>query len=159
MVKDRAFTIIKDTREKDGWLFLPEVKKANRFQCMGTKIECLHTGDYTIEGYADQILIERKAGFQELFQNMIPKENKARFLAEMDRMIDVPYKYLVIETNLVKDQWGMTLPQLKYGPYVSTICDWLIELQMKYNIVPIFAGDCSEKIVRKIFENFLRRHR
>ena len=49
------YTVIKDTREQNGWSFSQYDK------CAGMEIGTLHTGDYTLRGFEDVICIERKA--------------------------------------------------------------------------------------------------
>jgi len=153
-------TIIRDTREKEdqGWFFEPEEKVSGKIQVLGTQVSCLDAADYSLLGYEDQIRIERKAGFQELFGNMCPAENKDRFEREMEKLREIPFKYLIVETNLNRDSWGMSIPQMYRGPNAGKVFEWLIQLQQEYNITPLFTGDCGKKVVRRIFETFIRKY-
>lgn len=86
------FTVIKDTREQDGYYF-------SAFNtCAGMIEHKLDTGDYTIQGLEDKICIERKGCVEELAVNLGQK--KHAFLNEIDRMKDFPHKFLILEFSL-----------------------------------------------------------
>ena len=68
MPKARPFTIIKDTREKQGYTFQPS--KTQYHVCKGMVSRKLDTGDYSLEGLEDKICIERKASVVELANNV-----------------------------------------------------------------------------------------
>ncbi len=156
-----SYHILRDSREKDGegWYWPAEDKQPGKIQIVGTKTACLDSADYTLEGFEDTVRIERKAGFAEMFGNMIPKDHKDRFEREMERLRGIPHKYIIIETNVSKDVLSLGVPQMGFkGPPISAITKWLFELQMQYGIVPIFAGDCGKKFARQIFENIVRKY-
>ena len=83
------YTVIKDTREQDGWFF------GEYDKCEGMEIGTLHTGDYTLKGYEDVVCIERKASVSEISMNLGRK--KQAFFNEMDRMKDFHFRYLLLE--------------------------------------------------------------
>ena len=83
------YTVIKDTREQDGWFFSKYDK------CSGMETSSLHTGDYTIKGFEDVVCVERKASISELANNLGKK--KKAFYAEMQRIKDFPFKFLIFE--------------------------------------------------------------
>lgn len=86
------FTVIKDTREQDGYYF-------SAFNtCAGMIEHKLDTGDYTIQGLEDKLCIERKGCVEELAVNLGQK--KHAFLDEIERMRDFPHKFLVLEFSL-----------------------------------------------------------
>ena len=78
------FTVIKDTREQEGYYF----GKFNT--CAGMVERKLDTGDYSIEGMEDKICIERK-GCVELAQNLGSK--KTTFMKEIERMESFPHNF------------------------------------------------------------------
>ena len=99
------FTIIKDTREKDGWNF--------EFydNCKGVEIRGLKTGDYTVEGLEESLCIERKASTAEISTNL-GKERK-RFEAELERMSKFSFSYILCEfscENLMEFPKNSTIP-------------------------------------------------
>jgi len=86
------FTVIKDTREQEGYFF-------SAFNtCAGMIEQKLDTGDYTIQGFEDKICIERKGCVEELAVNLGQK--KHAFLNEIERMKDFPHKFLILEFSL-----------------------------------------------------------
>lgn len=86
------FTVIKDTREQDGYFF------SEYNTCAGMIEQKLDTGDYSILGMEDKICIERKGSVEELAVNLGQK--KYAFLAEIERMASFPHKFLVLEFSL-----------------------------------------------------------
>jgi hypothetical protein len=157
-MKYETFSVVRDTREKEGWIFEKEEKKPSKFQLLDTVVGTLNAGDYSIKGMESEIIIERKNGLCELFGNMVPKEHKERFEREMERLQHIKHKYLIIESNLNRDIWGLSVQQFKFPIPCSKIVDWLIELEQEYGIRIWFVGDAGKKVVRKIFENFLRKN-
>ena len=86
------FTVIKDTREQDGYYF-------SAFNtCAGMIEHKLDTGDYTIQGLEDKVCVERKGCVEELAVNLGQK--KYAFLNEIDRMKIFPHKFLILEFSL-----------------------------------------------------------
>ncbi len=152
-------TVKIDTREQTPWIFEPELNKRSGYKTRiaGSEIGTLSEGDYSLIGFEDQIRIERKVGFGELFGNFCPKEHKDRFEREMERLRPIPYKYLLVESNLSKDIMGLSVGQMFKGPPCSKVFKWLNELQMDYGINVMFVGDCGKKVARTIFENFIKR--
>lgn len=85
----KNYTVIKDTREQDGWIFSPYDR------CQGMEINTLHTGDYTLKGFEDVVCVERKASVSEIATNLGKK--KKAFYNEMERMKDFNFRYLMLE--------------------------------------------------------------
>ena len=51
MVAVPNYTVIKDTREQNGWSF-------NEYdKCNGMELEALHTGDYTLKGFEEVVCV------------------------------------------------------------------------------------------------------
>jgi len=86
-------TIIVDTREKS-----PHKFKKIQGSCNGYKIKKLDVGDYSLEGFEDYIIIERKNGIDELV-GCFGKE-RDRFMRELENLADVPFRYIVVEEDL-----------------------------------------------------------
>jgi hypothetical protein len=87
--KTSKYTVIKDTREQDGWFFSPYDK------CEGMEVGTLHTGDYTLKGFEEIVCVERKASVTEIAMNLGRK--KKTFYDEMERMKDYHFRFLVLE--------------------------------------------------------------
>ncbi len=85
----KNYTVIKDTREQEGWIFSPYDR------CDGMQIDTLHTGDYTLKGFEDVVCVERKASVSEIATNLAKK--KKAFYNAMERMKDFNFRYLMLE--------------------------------------------------------------
>ena len=134
-----GYKVIKDTREKDGWTFTEYDK------CKGMELGTLHTGDYTLEGFEDVVCIERKASTSEIAMNLGRK--KTAFLAEMERMRDYEFSFLICEFDMedvLKFPKGSGIPA-KAKPYVKItgkyLLKCLIEFQLWYDTKIIFCGN------------------
>lgn len=79
--------VIQDTQEKIPFDF--------SFYDVEVKVKKIPTADYTLEGYEDVILIERKASVDEIAGNFTKK--KSAWWKEMKRMSEVQYKYILCE--------------------------------------------------------------
>ena len=88
--KAPSFTVIRDTREQEGYYF------SEYDTCAGMIDQKLDTGDYSIVGMEEKICIERKGSVEELAINLGQK--KHAFLNEIERMTDfpVPFNFSII---------------------------------------------------------------
>ena len=68
MPKAPAYTVIKDTREQDGYTF--ERFESRYHACAGMVVQKLDTGDYSLVGLEDKLCIERKGRISELAINL-----------------------------------------------------------------------------------------
>jgi len=133
------FTVIKDTREQDGYFF------SNFDTCAGMVEEKLDTGDYSIKGMEDKICIERKGCVEELAVNLGQK--KHTFLAEIDRMASFPFKFIVLEfslEDLIKFPHETRIPVKNKGSLKITgkyMLKCLIEFQLYNNVQVLFCGN------------------
>lgn len=150
----KKFKVIKDTREQDGWEF--HVSSS----CTGMEIGTLKTGDYTIEGYEDIVVIERKGKIEEFAANIV----QPRFEEELKRLEKFKHPFAVLEftlhdiinfpasTNIPKNKWHT----VKVRPYF--ILKRFVELQIKYKTKFILAGpyglDVAGSIFRRIVETY-----
>ena len=84
-----SYTVIKDTREQDGWFFSPYDR------CKGMEVATMKTGDYTIKGHEDLVCVERKGPITEIATNLGKK--KKPFQAEMERMKSFDFRFILLE--------------------------------------------------------------
>ena len=63
-MKTPPFTVIKDTREQDGWTF--ERFDTRYHTCTGMVLQKLETGDYSLKGMENIFCVERKGSVAEL---------------------------------------------------------------------------------------------
>lgn len=85
----KDFTLIVDVHEKKPWIFTPDEVMIN------IKHEKLKTGDYSIEGFEDEVCVERKNGVAELA--MWLGRNKRICNEQLTRMKHMKYKMLIVE--------------------------------------------------------------
>lgn len=156
MIKYCDFEVLQDQRENYPWSFEIEEKEQGKFTCTGTTVKQLKTGDYTIKGFEHKLSIEKKSGIYEIANNFLTKKTRERFIREMERMKDIDYKYILIEGNIDKDKLKLGIPKSKYGPPMSVVVKWLMQISIKYNVHVMFVGDCGPKIARYIMEEFLK---
>ena len=132
------FTVIKDTREQEGYFFKEYDK------CAGMVERKLDTGDYSIEGMEDKICIERKGCVEELAQNLGKK--KHAFINEIERMKSFPHKFIVLEfslEDLVDFPENSRIPEAQKKTLRITgkyMLKCLMEFQLKDNIHVVFCG-------------------
>lgn len=148
-----SYTVTRDTREKQGygWEFSksPENKKPPK--CLGTVIDYLHTGDYSIKGYEDLVSVERKQDYSELWHNYMEKDT---FEKEMERISKFKYKYMLIETSLTSDHFSLSPSQLSKVPG-KVLLAWLCRISSQYGINIIPVGSVGKKYCQLIFENVI----
>jgi len=133
------FTVIKDTREQDGYFF----KEYNA--CAGMIEHKLDTGDYTIQGLEDKICIERKGCVEELAINLGQK--KYTFLEEIERMAPFDHKFLILEfslEDLIKFPEETRIPIKNKASVKITgkyMLKCLFEFQLYNNVHVLFCGN------------------
>jgi hypothetical protein len=133
------YTVIKDTREQDGWFFSPYDK------CEGMLSGTLHTGDYTIRGFEDVVCVERKASVSEIAMNLGRK--KKSFQDEMERMKDFQFSFLICEfdmEDILKYPEGSRVPHEARSQVRVTgkyLLKCLMEFQIWYDTKIIFCGN------------------
>ncbi len=104
---ETPYTALVDTREQAGWWF-PESGR-----CLGSRRVTLRTGDYSLLGFEDRFLIERKRNLAELSQNLF----QPRFHRELARLDEVPHAYLFLEfdwAQLIEFPVGSGIPESKW---------------------------------------------
>lgn len=137
--KAPQYTVIKDTREQEGYFF-------NEFNtCKGMVERKLDTGDYSIDGLEDKICIERKGCIEELAVNLGQK--KHAFLDEIDRMKTFDHKFLILEfslEDLLKFPDESRIPDKNKSSLKITgkyILKCLMEFQIYDGIQVVFCGN------------------
>jgi ERCC4-type nuclease len=117
-----AFVILIDTREQLP-LALPNARRAT-----------LSTGDYSIEGYVDQIAVERKS-LADLYGCF--GQSRERFERELERLAAYPYPAIVIEATLADVEHGPRFSQIHSNSAIGSLIAW----GTKYRIPVWLAGD------------------
>lgn len=149
------YTIIKDSREQKGWTFDAHVLDHRPPRCEGMVTGTLKTGDYSLVGYTDILVIERKANFSELWGNYSSKKRPA-FEDEMQRMSKIKYSYIIIESLFTSDIMELSPPQFARGVPGKSLIRWLMNLSVKYGVHIIPAGSCGRQIAQMLCEEVIR---
>ncbi len=158
-IKNEDYEIICDTREQD--TLIQDTLIKNGIQATREKLD---TGDYAIRyqgEYIPNILIERKAGLDELLGNLmdpVKDENKDnRFIRELKRAKEAGVKLFL----LIQDK-NYYIKLLK-GEYISHVhpnasAAMVISLMAKFDNLHIIACDRKESpsMVHKILYYHLR---
>jgi ERCC4-type nuclease len=143
-----GYTVIKDTREQQGWDFCSSTS------CDGMIVTALHTGDYSLRGYENKFTIERKGLLAEFAKNI----NQGRFEKELERLEKFEHPFIILEftmDDLLNFPQGTGIPK-KYWPQLR-VTKWVIlkkflELQMKYKTKIIFAGKQGKEVASSLFK-------
>jgi ERCC4-type nuclease len=157
MGKIRPFTIIKDTREKQGYTF--EASRTKYHVCKGMVVRKLDTGDYSVEGLEDKVCVERKASVVELANNV--GVSRRRFDAEIERMKEFPHRFLILEfslTDLMDFPEGSDVPEKEIKKLRITnkyMLRYLMELQINHGVNVIFCD--SKKNAKWTVLSILKR--
>ena len=153
MKENTKFTVIRDTREKEGfgWEFGPNEIFAT------TLIKKLDSGDYSLLGYEREISIERKKNTGELAKNIF----EPRFEKELVRLQEYKHSYIVCEftyndlltfpvnSGIPKNLWWKVKMSSKF--LHSTVSRYMLQ----YNTQIIFAGKYGKECVEQLFKSFI----
>jgi len=150
-----SYTVIRDTREKEGhgWEFKKHKEEKRPPRCNGMIEQTLETGDYTLVGYEDLLIIERKADYCELWVNYGKRQ---LFEEEMERMKNIKYKYILIESHLTKDHFSLSPPQFQRNVPGKALINWLVSLSAEYGVHIVPVGECGKPYAQYIFESIIR---
>ena len=157
MTNAPSYTVVKDSREQDGYTF--DRFTSRYHECKGMVVRKLDTGDYSIEGLEDKVCIERKGRISELAINL--GKDKHRFMREIKRMKEFPFKFLVLEFSLedvMSFPEGSDIPDENWNSLKITnkyMLKMLIEFQMYDDIHVIFCG--SKKNAKLVVSSILKR--
>lgn len=142
--------VLRDTSEKlgHGWWFGPDdivetTEKANLF-----------TGDYTLRGYEQDFIIERKGSTSEFSMNIFEK----RFEDEMIRLDEFKWSFIVCEftfEDLLSFPVNSGIPprfwkKLKVNS--SYLISAFLRYQVRYKTKIILAGEQAQVIATKLFK-------
>lgn len=150
MHKKKRFRVTRDSREqKDhGWLFSPSAN------CEGTDTSTLPTGDYTLQGFEEVFIIERKGSVAEFYGNVF----EDRFEAELLRLEEFKYPFIILEftlgqlssfpygSGIPKSEW----PKLKANGSFLLKKFWEYQFRFKTRIIP--AGKKGKEAALSLFK-------
>jgi len=142
------FKIIRDSREKKGcgWRFRASSN------CSGMLTRKLETGDYSIDGYEDLIMIERKT-IGDLWGTLT--FGRDRFIKELERAKEIPARFIIIEATLKDINAGIRYSKVQPDFIIAS----LISFQIKYGVQVVFtdkrvdvAQAYARKLITKLFQ-------
>lgn len=149
------FTLIVDTREQKPLSFshIRERVKGEKTQLLvKTKRHKLDTGDYSIEGYEDQIVWERKS-VPDAYSTFT--RDRKRWERELERMLNIQYRFLIIEADEKR------FYDYRFGQHVAkSVYRSLIAWELRYGLRVHFChtrNDAARRIVRTA-ERFWKDH-
>ena len=133
-------TFLIDTREQQPYEFDLETVEVKR--------QALVAGDYSIDGFEDQVCIERKS-LQDYVQSVIKQRD--RFLREVKKLTEMPHCCIVVECDL-SDVMGK---RYRSGAHPNSVLGATLSLMIDHKIPVCF---CSDRQLAKTFtEMYLKR--
>ena len=133
-------TFLIDTREQQPYEFDLETVEVKR--------QALVAGDYSIDGFEDQVCIERKS-LQDYVQSVIKQRD--RFLREVKKLTEMPHCCIVVECDL-SDVMGK---RYRSGVHPNSVLGATLSLMIDHKVPVCF---CSDRQLAKTFtEMYLKR--
>ena len=155
---ESPFTILRDTREKKPWgfkrIYTNEQGVQKRIRTPIQKI-FLETGDYSILGASDSILIERKSG-RDLVHTVAGRRDP--FVRELERLSACDHGLVIVENEWAWCQhYCDTQTMMSPRSFDSSILAW----QLRYPVKWLFRPDrkTAQKTAWKIFDLYWRKFR
>jgi len=138
----RQPVVVVDTREQKPYRFPRSVT------------QMLQTGDYSIQGFEDQVTIERKTK-QDAYSSL--GGGRARFQREMERLADFDYAAVVIETSLPDFLTPPPFSRLNPNSAICTLLAWSV----RYGVHVFFAGDRANgnNVARQLLTKYWLYHK
>lgn len=139
------YRILIDSREK----------KPYNFKGEETLVCPLKTGDYSIEIFgkscADDIIVERKEMGD--FISCVCQQ-RDRFLKELERSMDIPHFFIVIEGDWKEIEVGNYYSKINSNSIIESILGW----QIKYGCNIILAGNRvrGQRLTKKLLLHYLK---
>ena len=131
--------VLVDSREQKPLLDVPEdgseVELVVDSVLVRARRATLRTGDYALEGAADELLVERKASAEELAACV--GAGRDRCVRELERMAREARRGVLLCEFPAADLEGMARSRLNARTVVGTLGSWILD----FGLVPVFAGD------------------
>ena len=157
MTAKRKYKVLRDTREQkkgDGWWW------DESELCSGTEVRTFKTGDYSLEGFEESFVIERKADTGEIAQNI----NEGRFERELERMEAFEHPFLIASCDwddvyAFPERSGIPRaiwPQLRVT--AQYMAKRLCEFELRYKTRIILAGPHAKRVASSLFKRLIEEH-
>lgn len=151
------YEVIRDTREQKGWQF--DAEEFSSAICLGTRVDTMKTGDYTLVGYESVFCVERKGSVAEIARNLID----GAFERELKRMEAFEHRIIVCEFELEdvrRFPLGSGIPQTQQKLLQLTpqfLFKRLNEIIIQHKVPIAFAGkfgkDFTSSYFKRVIEN------
>jgi hypothetical protein len=146
----QPYLVIRDTREKEdqGWSW-----RKSKY-CAGTVAQKLDTGDYSLQGMENYLVIERKGSISEWAKNV----TEARFERELERMDAIQHAWILLEfnmTDVLNYPHGSGIPKAKWrylkfrGPF---ILKKMTEMMRDHRVNIVLCGANGKEVASNIFK-------
>ncbi len=132
--------VVVDTREQEPYHFDPESVTATR--------RALPAGDYSLEGWEDQVAVERKT-LEDLVGTVI--RSRKRFHRELERLADLEAACIVVEANLS----DMLAERYRSGAHPNAVLGAVLSIVVDFDIPVFFCSDRQSAC--RFIEGYLRR--
>jgi len=139
MIELEKIVIAIDSREQNPYSF------AN----CASVVKGLKSGDYSINGFEDEIAIERKS-LIDAYGTI--GQGRARFECELSRLADMEYAAIVIESSLTSFLIGPKYSELNPKAAIGSLLAWSVKFRL-----PIFFCDDrthAQAVTAKLLEKF-----
>jgi ERCC4-type nuclease len=140
VAENKKFTVLIDSREQDPFVFFDGDKPILPNIELVTRVTTLHDGDYTIDGFSDNLRIERKSlgdYVSTVIQGWLPFTHRLKNLGKYD------YAAIFVEASL-----SDILNQKYYGKAEpASVLGKTFSIVNRYRIPVFFADDkasCSK---------------
>jgi DNA excision repair protein ERCC-4 len=139
--------IIIDTREQKPFDMTTASFAGAEFEIVRQKLDC---GDYSVEGFEDKIVVERKATPAELYGNLATEKMRERFYREMEKLSKVEEAYILCEfaescLYTFPKNSGIPIKKQKYLRVGAKYFRKLVyEVAEKFNVEYIFCDNRME---------------
>ncbi len=145
------YTVLRDTREQQGWVFDAGPS------CEGTIVHHLVTGDYTIKGFENDFVIERKGTAGEFARNLM----ESRFDREMERLSTFKHSFIILEFTMAEIKSfpinsgipASVWSKLHISPFF--LLKRISEFEIKYPTKIIYAGSFGKEHAASLFKRMM----
>ena len=117
------------------------------------RVQGLVTGDYSIVGLEDRIAIERKT-VADAYKSL--GHGRARFRSEVERLAQLDYAAIVIETTLPGFLQRPPFSRMSPKSAIGTLLSWSV----RYGVPVFIAGDRrhGQALTRSLLEQYWKIH-
>ena len=133
-------TVVVDTREQEPYHFDPERVTATR--------RALPAGDYTLEGWEDQVAVERKT-LEDLVGMVI--RSRKRFRKELERLAEFKAACVVVEADLS----DILTERYRSGAHPNAVLGAVLSIVVDFRLPVYFCSDRQSAC--RFVEGYLRR--